>query len=449
MAFNAQRSHALLIVSLAAATLVGCADDSSSRSNPPPVTAPVASFDSNLAIDWFTALTDSIAAESITPPVASRRIAYASVAFYEALVNGMPDHRSLAGQLNGLDPLPAPPAGAVHWPSVANRAVSAVLANLFSGASGPTLTSLSAVESNYAAQYAGEVSSEVAQRSIDYGDQLAAEILLWSFADGYTTWNNCAYTVPVGPGLWEPTPPAFTPNPLQPCWGNMRPFALLFAAECTPLPHPPYSTSPTSAFYAEALEVYDTVNAAVPAEIEIAQFWADGGGTLTPPGHWVSILCQVSSAEDLPLDVAAEGLARIGIGVADAFISCWEMKYYFNLLRPITYIRDGAGPINDAGWSTVAGVGTPPFPEYTSGHSVQSGAASLLLHDLLGAVPFTDDTHSGSLAARNFSSFIAAADEAAISRLYGGIHYRAACERGVEQGYCVAQTILDNVQFRR
>ncbi len=449
MAVIHTRSRALFAAALAASTLVGCADDSSSGGNSAPPSAAVSSFDADLAIDWFNTLTDAIATESISPPVASRRIAYASVAFYEALVHGMPDHQSLAGQLNGLDPLPQPPTGAMHWPSVANRAVSVILGDLFSTASGPTQAAIANIEATYVADYADDVSASVAQRSIDYGDALAAEILVWMAADGYATWNNCAYTVPVGAGLWEPTPPAFTPNPLQPCWGNMRPFALLFAAECTPLPHPPYSTSPTSAFYAEALEVYDTVNAAIPSQIEIAQFWADGGGTLTPPGHWVSILCQVSGAEDLPLDVAAEGMARIGLGVADAFISCWEMKYYFNLLRPITYIRDGAGPINDAGWSTVAGVGTPPFPEYTSGHSVQSGAASLLLHDLLGAVPFTDDTHSGSLPARNFSSFIEAADEAAVSRLYGGIHYRAACERGVEQGYCVAQTILDNVQFRR
>jgi hypothetical protein len=124
------------------------------------------------------------------------------------------------------------------------------------------------------------------------------------------------------------------------------------------------------------------------------------------------------------------------------------VKYAYNLLRPISYIRDASGPINDAGWNSVSGIATPPFPEFTSGHSTQSGAASVVLQDLLGAVPFTDNTHPGVWPARTFSSFLQAADEAAVSRLYGGIHYRFGNERGLEMGQCVGQTLLDNVQFR-
>jgi hypothetical protein len=432
---------------LAAALLGGCSD-SDDDDDSSPVSTPVANFDAGLAVDWFTLLHASVRTEALNPPVASRRIAYASVAFYEGLVNGMPDHRSMGEQLNGLDELPARPAGVMHWPSVANQAMATVMLDLFTGASQPTLDNIAALRDSTADVYDDTVSAAVITRSIDYGDELAAAIIAWSQTDGFTTWNNCAYTVPIGPGLWAPTPPAFVANPLQPCWGNLRPFALLYAAECSPLPHPAYSTSTTSPFYAEALEVYNVVNAADPDQIAIAQFWADGGGSLTPPGHWVSILCQVCDQEDYSLDLAAEAAAKVGIGVADAFISCWEMKYHYNLLRPISYIRDGAGPINDGAWVTVAGVGTPPFPEYTSGHSVQSGAASLLLQDLFGAVAFTDDTHNGTFPARSFTSFLEASNEAAVSRLYGGIHYRAACERGVEQGYCIAQTILDNVQFR-
>lgn len=444
----ATRRFRLLTFAVGAALFASCSEHGGNHDDHGPGSKPVSSFDSGLAVDWFTLLHESIDAENLNPPVASRRIAYASVAFYEGLVNGMHDHESMGGQLNGLDPLPQRPTGRMHWPSVANAAVAGVLEDLFSSASAPTLAAIAALESTNADVYDDTIAADILTRSISYGEQIAAAIIAWSQTDGFTTWNNCAYTAPIGPGLWQPTPPAFTPNPLQPCWGNLRPFALLFAAECSPLPHPPYSTSPTSAFYAEALETYTTVNNADPAEIAIAQFWADGGGTLTPPGHWISILRQVCAQEDYSLDIAAEAAVRVGIGVADAFISCWELKYYYNLLRPITYIQDPAGPINDAGWATVAGIATPPFPEYTSGHSVQSGAASMLLQDLLGPLAFTDDTHNGVWPARNYTSFLQAADEAARSRLYGGIHYRAACERGVEQGYCIAQVILDNVRFR-
>jgi hypothetical protein len=443
-----RRSHRTSIASLllGAALLGGCSDSDDNNSSP--VSTPVANFDAGLAVDWFTLLHESVRTESLNPPVASRRIAYASVAFYEGLVNGMPNHRSMGQQLNGLDTLPARPAGLMHWPSVANQAIATVMLDLFTGASQPTLDNIAALRDSTADVYDDTVAAAVISRSIDYGDELAAAIIAWSQTDGFTTWNNCAYTVPIGPGLWEPTPPAFAPNPLQPCWGNVRPFALLNSAECQPLPPPAYSSAANSPFHLAALEVHDTVVAADPDQIAIAQFWADGAGTLTPPGHWVSIVCQVCDQQTLKLDIAAEAALRAGIAVADAFIACWEVKYAYNLLRPITYIRDPLGPINEGAWVTVPGIGTPPFPEFTSGHSTQSGAASIVLHDLLGTVAFTDDTHNGTWPARSYTSFLEAATEAMNSRLYGGIHYRFGNERGLEMGQCVGQVILNNVQFR-
>jgi hypothetical protein len=381
----------------------------------------------------------------MSPPVASRAIGYTSVACYEAVVDGMPRHRSLGGQLNGLGPIPAKAPGEYHWPTVANAAIATVMQDLFAAAPAGVLTGIANREASFEAQFQSELPAGRFQRSVLRGEAIAQEIIAWAASDGYATWNNCAFTPPVGPGLWEPTPPGFAANPLQPCWGNMRTFALLYSAECAPLPCPPYSTSPTSAFFAEALEVRDVGDNLTSDQQDIARFWADGGGTGTPPGHWVSILEQVCVQQALTLDVAAEAFAKVGVAVADAFISCWEMKYYYNVLRPITYIQDPAG-IDDPTWTSF--ITTPPFPEFTSGHSTQSGAAALVLTDLLGAVAFTDDTHAGTWPARSFASFFQAADEAAISRLYGGIHYRAAIERGVEQGWCIGQVILDHVEFR-
>jgi len=422
--------------------LVPACNNGSSGGGPPRVAA----FSADTAKSWFDTLDAAIDTENLNPPEASRRIGYAGVALYEALVAGMPDHVSLGGQLNDLGALPAPPAGNIHWPSAANAALQDVLESVFTGASAPTLQSFTDLETSLAAQFALDANAADIDRGVQHGHAIAAAIVDWIAGDGYAQWNDCAFTPPVGEGLWVPTPPGFVATPLEPCWGNLRPFVLLFGAECAPLPHPTFSKTAGSAFAIEAQEVYDTVNGLSPEQQAIATFWADGGGTLTPPGHWVSITGIVVDQLGVTLDVAAEAYAKVGLAVADAFISCWEIKFTYNLERPITYIRDATGPINDPAWNSF--IGTPPFAEFSSGHSTQSGAAATVLTDLFGTVAFTDTTHA-ALPPRDFTSFRAAADEAAISRLYGGIHYRSAIERGLEQGMCIGRTILDQVQFRQ
>lgn len=436
-----QRSTLLL-------ALVGLVPACSSGGGGGSKSTPAAQQAPDAAVQWFDLLYEAIRDESLSPPVASRIIGYTGVAAYEAVVPGMPDHRSLGDQLNDFDPLPELPKGRYHWPSVMNAAVAGTLEGLLAGASAPTLQAIDDLRTSLEDEAAMEISMEVLDDSTARGQEIAMAILAWSMDDGYDVWNNCAFTPPTGDGLWEPTPPGMAPA-LQPCWGKLRPFVLLFGAECSALAPPAYSEDPGSVFYKEALEVYDTVNALTADQLDIAQFWADNpGGTGTPPGHWISIVGQVAEQYDMNLEEVVEAYARVGLGVADAFISCWDMKFYYNLVRPITFIQSPSG-INDPAWVTAPGVGTPPFPEYTSGHSVQSGAAAHLLDDLWGDLSFDDDTHAGLYPMRSFDGFLEAADEAAISRLYGGIHYRAAIERGVEQGRCIGQVILAEVEFRQ
>jgi hypothetical protein len=191
--------------------------------------------------------------------------------------------------------------------------------------------------------------------------------------------------------------------------------------------------------------VYGTVNNLTDEQRAIAFFWADDpGATATPPGHSISITTQVLRQMGAGLDIAAETYAKVGMAVADAFIGCWDTKYRYNLLRPVTYIQR----FIDADWLPL--LVTPPFPEYTSGHSAQSGAAAEMLTDLFGPdFPFVDRTHeSRGLQPRAFNSFFEAADEAAISRLYGGIHFRPAIVRGLVQGRCVGRAV-NELEFRR
>jgi hypothetical protein len=199
-----------------------------------------------------------------------------------------------------------------------------------------------------------------------------------------------------------------------------------------PGPPPAFSIDVASAFFGEALEVYETVSTLTAEQEAIVRFWADDPGrTATPAGHSTSILTELLRREDRSLAAAAEGYARLGMALCDAFIACWRTKFRYNLVRPITYIRANIDPA----FGDPLPVTTPPFPEYTSGHSVQSGAAATVLSALFGSTSFTDHSHDRlGLSARSFASFDAFAEEAAVSRLYGGIHFRSAIERGLAQG---------------
>jgi hypothetical protein len=228
---------------------------------------------------------------------------------------------------------------------------------------------------------------------------------------------------------------------LQPYWKDARVWLIENKDGTLPVPPPPYSLAPGSKFHNEALEVYNVVNNLTPEQITIAEFWSDDPQrTATPGGHSFSIALEVLKKEKADLALAAVTFAKLGMAVNDAFISCWNGKYFFNLIRPITYVHRNI----DDKWAIP--LETPPFPEYTSGHSVQSGAAAQVLTDIFGDnYAFTDNMHlfRGDIngSARSFKSFFEFAEEAAISRLYGGIHFRTGIEVGVDQGKKVGKNI--------
>lgn len=397
-----------------------------------------AAYSAEVPAAWFDLALDLVRmTPGFSPPVASRAFGYAGVALYEAVVPGMRGRRSLAGRLNGLVRPACPSGGAFHWPSVANSALARILRRLFATTATANLEAIDALERRFVRAARANVPHCVLRRSRARGACVARHVFEWSMSDGgdgASERNFPPYTPPEGPGLWQPTPPGFLPA-LQPYWGSNRPFVLPSGAACSPGPPPAYSADPSSRFYAEAQECYRAVMGLTPEQEATVRFWADVPGvTATPPGHWISIVTQIVRALDLSLRRAAEAYAKVGVAIADAFIACWHTKYRYNVLRPVTYVRR----LIDADWTPL--LDTPPFPEYTSGHSVQSAAAAQVLTDLLGRVAFTDRTHEQiGLPPRSFASFMDAAREAAVSRMYGGIHFRAAIDRGLDQGICVGR----------
>ena len=404
-------------------------------------------YSSDVVLDWIR-LTLQLTEETpgFTPPVAARVYGYTGLALYEGVRYGMPGYLSLEGQLSDFNQGMIPITNEdeeYHWAAVANATLAVLLKSCFQTASASNLSLMNELELRFENEFRMEASTDIMERSIQFGKSVGTAVLSYANTDGQAECYNSnfpsSYTVSVGEGLWEATSPS-EPIPLQPYWGEVRPFMQVNVGELPESP-PPYSTDTNSDFYLEAIEVYEAVQNLTPEQKIIAEFWSDDpGNTATPPGHSYSIMMQILSDEESDLARTAEVYAKLGMGIHDAFVSCWKAKYHYNLVRPITYIHQH---IDDT-W--VIPLATPPFPEYTSGHSVQSGATAKILTDLFGEdYSFTDNTHIGRNdidgSPRFFDSFYAFADEAAISRLYGGIHYRAGIEVGVDQGIRVGQNI--------
>jgi hypothetical protein len=443
----------LLTLILAFALLLTLAPPATARAqntatDAPPALPDAAGENAAVLTAWFDLILELIRqTPGFSPPVASRALGYAGVTAYEAVVPGIPGARSLAGQLNELSPLPPVQTDAAyHWPSVANAALGGITRRLFAGGGGAQRAAIDGLEISLRKRLALQAPAPVVRRSIQQGRLVAAAIYTWSRTDGghegYFFNTPLDYVAPVGAELWAATPPGYL-RALQPYWGQNRPFLLTSGGECAPPPPPEYSTDPASAMYQDALGVYETVRNLTPEQREIALFWADDPNlTATPPGHSIAIATQVLRDENASLALAAEAYARTGIAVADAFIGCWYVKYQYNRIRPIQYIQANIDPA----WNSPAvndPVITPPFPEYPSGHSTEIAAAATVLAGLFGDDYLLIDRTQERLgfAPRVYASFDAAAEEAAVSRLYGGIHYPSGNEAGLAQGKCIGARV--------
>jgi hypothetical protein len=414
---------------------------------------PAELYNAQVANDWFDmfrTLTSKTA--GFTPPVASRAFGYAGVALYETVVPGVPRYESLAGQLTQMPAMTTPEADKEYnWSIAANYAMGYIARNFYPTMPAEQLKAVQDLEESTLTSIAGTTSQEVIDRSKTWGVFIGQSVFEWSKTDGghegYSKNFPPTYIPPTGSGKWASTAPAFQ-KAMQPFWGGNRTFIPQCAQNTQPDAPIAYSELVGSLFYIAASEVYATVNSATEEQKLIAKYWSDDPGIGgTPPGHSISMTTQVLRKENWNLAKAAEAYAKVGIAISDGFVSCWKCKYDHNYLRPITFIREKFNPT----W--LSPLATPPFPEYTSGHSVQSSATAKVLSELFGYnYSFVDATHEKRTdidgRPRLFKSFNDMAAEAAISRLYGGIHYREAIEKGVGQGLKVGEEVV-KLKFKK
>ena len=384
-------------------------------------------------------LTEIIVYDIFTPPVASRIYAYSNLAYYEALHWQDDKSSSITASLKGFDPMPVPEQNKKY-----NYTLAAVK-SFFKVAKALTFSkdSLKKTETTLLNEFKNALDEKQYSNSISFGDSVASVILKRAGSDNYKkTRGMPKYSVFKETGKWQQTPPDYI-DAVEPNWKLIRPLLMDSASQCKPAPPPAYDLNKNSQYYKELMEVYTVNKQLSKSQDTIAHYWDDNPfvtehqGHLmfatkktTPGGHWmgiISILCKQTNADAVK---TAKVYALASSAILDGFISCWEEKYRSRMVRPVTVIRETM----ESEWKSF--LQTPPFPEYTSGHSVITAAASTVLTQLFGNnVAFHDTTELEYLGLeRSFSSIQQAADEAAVSRLYGGIHFRSAIEQGKKQG---------------
>jgi hypothetical protein len=403
-------------------------------------------------VEWNKNLTQVVISDVLTPPVCSRAYAYSNIAAYEALRAGHPDHPSYGGKLNALEQVPQPDGNNKDY----LFDVSAIIA--FSTVAQKVIFNSDAVmemEDDFLRKLDDfEVDPEKIERSVDYGRRVGQFIVEWASKDGYLQRNAFpGYIVTKETGRWQPTPPDYM-DAVEPNWHTLRPFVLDSASQFRPIGPERFDTSAGSRYHENVMQVYEAVSKNDTERIQIAKFWDCNPNIsvtqghvmyfqqkISPAGHWMHVAATVCQRKDLSEIKTAEVLSKVAICIADGFINCWEAKYHYNTIRPETVINKYI----DKDWQPL--LQTPPFPEYPSGHSVVSGAASTMLTHLFGNnFEYIDSTEVPfGIPARKFTSFDQAANEASISRLYGGIHYLPSLNTGLAEGREVSKYIISKL----
>lgn len=403
------------------------------------------------------ALNKVVMGNNFSPIVASRNYLYANIAAYECMAAGYTDqYQSLAGQLNGLEKVPQPDTGKevdFEFAALLSFCKLGEAVTFPAGSMEAYTDSLKKMAKDHG------MPSSVFRNTIAYSDAVSDVIMEWSRKDNYAeTRSYPKYNVMDLPGRWIPTPPAYT-EAMEPNWREIRTLVLDRANQFTPPPPPPFDmTDKNSIYYREVMKIKQAVDTLTEEQKHIANFWDDNPFKMnvsghvmfatkkfSPPGHWMSIvgIAAKKAKADFPMTVYAYVITAIA--QFDSFIHCWDEKYRSNYARPETVINQYMDP----DWRPE--LQTPPFPEYTCGHSTVSASNAEALTYVFGdnfAYTDTSELEFG-IKSRSFSSFREAAIENNWARFYGGIHFHNSCIISTEYGKKVGEYIVSRLKMKK
>lgn len=390
--------------------------------------------------------------DGFPPPIASRVYAYPHIAFYVTMQKFFPDSlQPVAGRLNGLAPIDGIEINGADADLTALLAFCKTAKKVvFSEQHVDELTAGIMLKAKEAGLSAGVIDA-----SVKCSDEITRHMIEWLSKDNYVeTRTMDRWTSTKKPGEWIETPPDYSVG-MEPSWVKIRPMVIDSAGIYTCTPPPPYDPAKESEFYKMVNTVYLQSKELDDEKTAIALYWDDNPNTsehhghlvsvihkISPPGHWLNIISQISRKDNTSLFKATKAYTYTSIAMFDAIISCWYEKYKTNLVRPITYIQENIDP----SWTPL--IQTPPFPEYTSGHSAISAAAASVLTEIYGDnYAFTDSTEVlFNHPVRSYSGFYDAAWEVSLSRFYAGIHYMNGITEGNKQGKFIGQLVLESLK---
>ena len=401
-------------------------------------------------------LSDIIVYDIFSPPVASRVYLYPSIAAYELIAKEMPlKYKSLVGQVKGLTKIPDPEK------DFRNYNLNLTILYAFNKV-GRALIFSDELMDKFEKWLTNKLISIGVPKKIKiasdrYADKVSKHILEWAKDDLYNqTRTYPKYTILEEEVFWKPTPPDYMDG-IEPHWNKIRTLVIKSADMFPAKPPIKFDLTKGSLFQIQLQQVYEIGENLTDEQLDMAKFWdcnpyvthhrghaMFATKKITPGGHWIGITSVATRKAKSDFSETVNAYANVSISLFDAFISCWDEKWKTLIVRPETLINK----YYDEEWLPI--LQTPPFPEYTSGHSVISRAAAVTLTDLFGEnFDFVDTTElKYGLGERSYKSFIHASEEAAISRLYGGIHYMMAIEEGVSQGRKVGKYIINNIQTK-
>lgn len=391
------------------------------------------------------------------PIIASRNYVYANIAAYEVIAAGKPgEYQSLAGQLKGLDAVPAAPAGKkidFHFSSLLAFCQLGEAVTFPEGSMKEYVDSLKKLVKDHG------MPGSVFDNSVAYAKEVGDAILAWSKKDNYAQTRTAPkYNVIDSPGRWIPTPPMYA-QALEPHWREIRPMVMDSATQFTPPPPPKFDmNNKQGKYYQEVMAVKTAGETLTDEQKHIAEFWDDLSNKLnvsghimfmtkkfSPPGHWMNIVGIASQLSKADFDKTVYAYAKTSIAMFDAFIQCWDEKFRSNYARPETVINKYL----DQNWMPY--LQTPPFPEYTCGHSTVSAASAEVLTDVFGDhFAFTDTSElEFGIKNRSFPSFREAAVENNWARFYGGIHFHNSCLVSNEYGKKVGTLVIQRLKMKK